>query len=85
MKIFSINYLNNFKDNPVLNLDSNQYPLKIIAKFSNASDPNAQILIQNEALVDVNGFANFSYLAVSSPMESFTIEYYLDLPYGVNS
>jgi regulatory protein YycH of two-component signal transduction system YycFG len=45
----------------------------------------ASIILQSEALIDSNGIATFTTLGINIPMSSFQIEYYLDIPIGVNS
>ena len=45
----------------------------------------ASIISQSEAFVGSDGIVRFQTLGVNIPMSSFQIEYYLDIPIGVNS
>ena len=45
----------------------------------------ASIISQSEAFVGSDGIVTFKTLGVNIAMSSFQIEYYLDIPIGVNS
>ncbi len=68
------------------NVSSSEYPWKVIARLNYTSVASgASIISQSEAFVGSDGIVRFQTLGVNIPMSSFQIEYYLDIPIGVNS
>ena len=62
------------------------YPWKVIARLNYTSVSNgASIISQTESSIGTDGIATFQTLGVNIAMSSFQIEYYLDIPIGVNS
>ena len=75
-----------FQGNPVTNVSSGLYPWKVIARLNYTSvSSGASIISQTEALIGNDGIATFQTLGVNIAMSSFQVEYYLDIPIGVNS
>ena len=75
-----------FKGKPVTNVSSGLYPWKVIARLNYTSvTSGASVISQTEAFIGSDGIATFQTLGVNIAMSSFQIEYYLDIPIGVNS
>ena len=75
-----------FQGKPVANVSSGLYPWKVIARLNYTSATSgASIISQTEAFIGNDGIATFQTLGVNIAMSSFQIEYYLDIPIGVNS
>jgi hypothetical protein len=67
----------------VENIGSEERPWVIEAYLMYSSKPGASLILETQVNV-VNGYANFSRLAISDVVSSFIIAYRFTIPQGVN-
>jgi len=71
------------KGEVVKNIGSVERPWVVEAYLNYSSNPDATLILETQANV-VNGYANFTSLAISEVTANFVIAYRFAVPQGVN-
>ena len=68
------------------NLSNSLYPWYVYAKLNATPTKNGPTLIlQDRAIIDNDGMVKFETLGISIASPSINLEYYLDIPIGINA